>query len=137
VSRPLRVMILEDNAVYALYLRRVVETMRYTPHVYDTNDRALYALVTGRFDLIILDNHIGDKRAVEIVTAIRRDERHDAVPLLILTSGVTQADRELLTKLGVSHIASKEDRAGIRGHIEVAIGAASPWRRNVDKAKGR
>lgn len=56
-------------------------------------EEALAFLATNTPDVIFLDNHMPRKEGIEVLIEIRRDERLNKVPILILTGSQREDDR--------------------------------------------
>jgi CheY-like chemotaxis protein len=57
--------------------------------------------------LVLLDVHLPDMLAWELLTELRRDESLASIPVIVLTGTVHDADAQLATKLGAARYLCK------------------------------
>jgi len=90
-ERPL-VLMIEDNADVAFYLRTALEAKYECLHAADGVAGIEMALEKVP-DIIICDVMIPGKDGFEVCNTLKTDERTDHIPIVMLTAKVTQEDR--------------------------------------------
>ncbi len=90
-ERPL-VLIIEDNADVAYYLKTALEATFRCQHAGDGAAGIEMALEEIP-DIIICDVMIPGKDGLEVCATLKTDERTDHIPIVMLTAKVTQEDR--------------------------------------------
>ncbi len=80
----MRILVIEDEAKVASFIRRALEEESYAVDVCDDGAKGLDMGRAGCYDLVILDLMLPGMPGLEVLTALRRD--HVNVPVLILTA---------------------------------------------------
>jgi DNA-binding response OmpR family regulator len=80
----MRILVIEDEAKVASFIRRALEEESYAVDVCDDGAKGLDMGRTGCYDLVILDLMLPGMPGLAVLTALRRD--HVNVPVLILTA---------------------------------------------------
>jgi two-component system, OmpR family, copper resistance phosphate regulon response regulator CusR len=80
----MRILVIEDEAKVASFIRRALEEESYAIDVCDDGVKGLDMGRAGCYDLVILDLMLPGMPGLEVLTALRRD--HVNVPVLILTA---------------------------------------------------
>lgn len=80
----MRILLVEDDARVASFIRRGLREERYTVDVAKDGEQALFLAQTGEYDLIILDLLLPKRDGLDVLRRLRA-ERVD-VPVLILTA---------------------------------------------------
>ncbi len=94
----MRVAILEDESAHADVIRRALEALDHTCHVYDDGRTLLRDLHRESFDAYVLDWHVPHVTGPEIVRWLRRHAAH-RVPILFVTS--RDAEQDIVDALDV------------------------------------
>jgi CheY-like chemotaxis protein len=128
-SRRLCILVCEDNAVNQKLAQRVLEGQGHEVEVACDGREAVAAVERARFDLIFMDLQMPNMDGLEATVAIRELERRRAdgqhVPILAMTAGVMEGDRERCLEAGMDGYIGKPARAGeIREAIERAMDAS-------------
>ncbi len=120
-----RVLIADDNADMREYLTNLLRTSGY--HVSDVSDgqQALEAIRSQLPDLVISDVMMPGLDGLQLLTALRRDARTAAVPLLLLSARAGQEASIEGLQAGaddylVKPFAAAELLARVRANIELA-----------------
>ena len=104
----LRVLIADDSRSARSHARRVLENLGGENFTEAVNGReAIQFLAANTFDLIVTDWHMPECDGLELTRHIRRDPRHQRVPVLMITSETDQALLDDARRTGVSAICPK------------------------------
>jgi CheY-like chemotaxis protein len=108
-TRPLRVLVAEDNPINQKLAQRLLEKQGHTVEVVDSGLAALEALRRRPFDLVLMDVQMPDLGGLEATAALRAEEqgtgRH--LPVIALTAHAMQGDRERCLAAGMDGYLSK------------------------------
>jgi two-component system, sensor histidine kinase and response regulator len=85
-SRPLRVLVAEDNAVNQLVIRRLLEKRGHLVEIARNGGQAVAAAENGAFDLILMDLEMPVMNGWEATAAIRAGEASAGVPRLTIVA---------------------------------------------------
>ena len=83
-SRPLRVLLVDDDSEYATFVAKELESAPLEIVRADSLDSACRAIASEHFDAILLDLGLPDSRGLDTVAKVA-DVSHD-VPIVVLTS---------------------------------------------------
>ena len=105
----LRVLVAEDNAVSQLLTKRLVEKQGHSAVLVASGREALEAVERGTFDLVLMDVQMPDVDGLEVAAAIRRRERNTGahLPIIAMTAGAMQGDKERCLEAGMDAYVSK------------------------------
>ncbi len=108
-TRPLRILVAEDNAVNQKVAVRMLERLGHQVAVAGNGLEALAALDRQPFDLILMDVQMPEMDGVETTAVIRRQERATGahMPILALTAHAMKGDREKFLQAGMDGYVSK------------------------------
>ena len=84
-----RVLIIEDNEHVASALRRILEEQDFRVDWVSDGDTGLDSVLTGDYDIIVLDRRMPGIDGVELVRTVREHKDHTPVLMLTGRSGVT------------------------------------------------
>lgn len=104
----LRVLIVDDSRSARNHARRVLENLgckNFTEAV--NGNEAIRFLAKEQFDLIVTDWHMPECDGLELTRRIRRDPRHQHVPVLMITSETDPALLNDAIRTGVSAVCPK------------------------------
>lgn len=104
----LKVLIVEDNRTNAIILTTFMTNKGFACDCVENGELAVHAIVTGEYDLILMDNHMPVMDGVEATTAIRA--LHDSKANILIfgcTADVFKDTRERMLSVGVDYIVSK------------------------------
>jgi CheY-like chemotaxis protein len=112
-SRPLRVLLAEDNAVNQRLVVHLLGKRGHSVTVTADGREALAAFQRQRFDLVLMDVQMPEMGGFEVTTAIRRLEAGTGsrVPILALTAHAMKGDRERCLEAGMDGYIPKPLRA--------------------------
>ena len=105
------VLVVDDSAFIRNMVRKVLETLGITKiHDAENGRQAFAALQTKNYDLIICDWHMPEMEGIDLLKAIRADERLKNIPFLMLTSDVNTANVKEAITAGVNDYLTKPFR---------------------------
>jgi CheY-like chemotaxis protein/HPt (histidine-containing phosphotransfer) domain-containing protein len=124
VSRPLRILLAEDNIVNQRVSTAFLQKQGHLVRVVSDGRSALAAIEAEPFDLVLMDVQMPEMDGLEATTAIRRREaalgRH--TPILALTAHAMKGDRERCLAAGMDGYLAKPLRADVlRRAIQEAV----------------
>jgi two-component system chemotaxis response regulator CheY len=119
----MRVLIVEDSTTMRRIIRNNLKFAGYSDAIEAANGvEALACLETNQIDLVLTDWNMPEMNGIEFVTALRADERHKKVPVLMIT---TEAERDkIMTAVaaGVSnYIVKPFDAETLKKKIEQIV----------------
>jgi CheY-like chemotaxis protein len=130
LSRPLRVLLVEDNAVNQLLACRLIERRGHHVTVVGDGRQALAALEDACFDVVLMDVQMPVMDGLEATREIRARERGGSrhVPIVAMTAHAMKGDREICQDAGMDGYVSKPIRAdellaAVEGVIAPAAGS--------------
>ncbi|MFO7780868.1 MAG: PAS domain S-box protein, partial [Spirochaetia bacterium] len=107
---PVRILVAEDEKINRLVTRRMIDRLVSNAEVVTTNDgrHAVEAFASGAFDLVLMDVQMPRMDGYEATRAIREAEGPDShIPIIALTAGVVQGERERCLDAGMDDYVSK------------------------------
>ena len=109
-----RVLAAEDNAVNKILIARLLEKAGFQADVVDNGAQAVKALTCSAYDAVLMDCQMPEMDGFEATAAIRAAEidtgRH--LPIIALTAGAFEADRERCLASGMDDYLSKPIQLG-------------------------
>jgi CheY-like chemotaxis protein len=108
VTRPLRILVAEDNEVNQLLVKRLLTRCGHAVEVVGSGAEAVAAVERGRYDLVLMDVHMPGMDGVTATRRIRALPSAEAeIPIVALTANAMAGDRELYLAAGMSEYVSK------------------------------
>lgn len=148
-SRPLRILVAEDNPVNQRVVQRMLEKMGHSPVLACNGREALSMLAAGTFDLVFMDVQMPEIDGLTATRKIRENEKQTGshIPIIATTAHAMKGDKERCLEAGMDGYISKpvssqgiaETIAGIFGMgplIQVLLPSlplqafSSPWDRH-------
>jgi CheY-like chemotaxis protein len=123
---PVRILLAEDERINALVTRKMIGQLYEHAEVQTVRDgeEAVVEFAPDRFDLILMDVQMPKLNGYEATKRIRGQEPSDShVPILALTAGVVQGERERCMEAGMDDYVSKPV------DLERLSGALGKWLR--------
>ena len=102
-----RVLIAEDNLINQRVAQRTLELMGCTSEVVDDGRAAVEATLTGRFDIVLMDCQIPVMDRFEASRQIRARETERRTPIVAMTAGVADSERERWREAGMDAYVTK------------------------------
>ncbi|MBI4342757.1 MAG: response regulator transcription factor [Candidatus Omnitrophica bacterium] len=87
----MRILLVEDDARVASFIRRGLREERYTIDAAKDGEDALFLAQTGEYDLIVLDLMLPKRNGLDVLRTLRKER--NTTPILILTARDALADK--------------------------------------------
>ena len=112
-GRPLRLLLVDDNAVNRRLGAALLERRGHSVAVAENGELALAALAREAFDLVLMDVHMPVMGGFEATAAIRAQERATRVhlPVVAMTARAMAGDREQCLEAGMDDYVAKPIQA--------------------------
>jgi len=132
---PLRVLLVDDNAINQKVAARILHQIGYQPDLADNGRKALEALDQKVYDLVFMDVMMPEMDGLEATRAIRGRQKHPTehpnyngrIVIVAMTAYAMQSDRERCLAAGMDDYLAKPIRpSDVRGMIEKWGTAAVP-----------
>jgi two-component system, chemotaxis family, chemotaxis protein CheY len=125
-----RVLLAEDSASMRAFVRAALTSSTALGELEIVEAQsgfdALRLLPRGAWDLVITDINMPDINGLELISFIRKNEAHKAIPILIISTASSERDRERGMTLGASGYLIKPFTAeALVEHALEQMGAAS------------
>ena len=104
-NRPLRILIIEDDADIARLLRIHIEDLNYATDIVADGKLGLDRALSGDYSLVILDLMLPGLEGLEVCKQIRTQNAH--LPILMLTAKSEEMDKVLGLELGADDYLTK------------------------------
>lgn len=105
-----RILIIEDNADLAFGLQHNLEFEGYDVETATTGKEGLNAILTGRFDLVVLDLGLPDVSGFQVLEQLSAGSPRDQVPVLVLTARDNELDKVRGLRMGADDYMTKPFR---------------------------
>jgi signal transduction histidine kinase/CheY-like chemotaxis protein/HPt (histidine-containing phosphotransfer) domain-containing protein len=108
-----RILIAEDNRVNQLVAMEVLKNHGYACDVVDDGTQAVEAVLTGKYDLVLMDCSMPEMDGLEATRRIRLAEQSSStnpprhIPIIALTANAISGDRERCLEAGMDDYHSK------------------------------
>jgi two-component system chemotaxis response regulator CheY len=103
-----RVLIVEDSAMTRSMIRAVIDDLGDIETVEAaTGFEALKALPSDHFDMIITDINMPDINGLELINFVKKDERYQHLPLLIISTEKSDEDKRRGIDIGADDYLTK------------------------------
>ena len=106
-SRPVRVLVVEDDQDIAQLVARYLEKSGFVSEVVSSGRDALTAVAAQAPDLIVLDLMLPQLDGLEVCRAVRAREATAAIPIIMLTARAEESDRIVGLELGADDYLAK------------------------------
>jgi len=106
---PLRILLVEDNAVNQLVALRLLEKYGHSVTLAVNGKKALAALEEQRYDLVLMDVQMPEMNGWEATRAIREKEKKtgDHMPIIAMTAHAMKGDEEKCLDAGMDSYLTK------------------------------
>lgn len=110
-SRPMRVLLVDDNAVNRILTERQIARLGHKLDTLSNGRAATEAALSGKYDLILLDRHLPDRDGLAVARSIRAAEAgrggQRRVPIVALTADASPGHREQCLAAGMDGFLTK------------------------------
>ncbi|HWN43063.1 MAG TPA: response regulator [Thermoanaerobaculia bacterium] len=108
-SRPLRILVAEDNPVNRRVVESVLDERGHTPVLAGNGREAVAALEREAFDVVLMDIQMPEMDGFQATAAIRAREASSGghIPILAMTAHALQGDRERCLAAGMDGYVAK------------------------------
>lgn len=126
----LRLLLVEDSASMRAFVRAALTAAPELGELEIAEAQngfdALRLLPRGSWDLVITDINMPDINGLELISFIKKSEAHRATPILIISTGSSERDRERGLLLGASGYLVKPFGAeALLAHVKSLTAASS------------
>tara|TARA_B100001750_G_scaffold229282_1_gene224515 strand:- start:4652 stop:5041 length:390 start_codon:yes stop_codon:yes gene_type:complete len=103
-----RVLVVEDSSAMRAFVRAALEEELEAEVIEaESGLHALSRLPGEAFDLVIVDVNMPDLNGLELVSFVRKQDRHRSTPILLISTESAARDREKGLALGANGFLSK------------------------------
>jgi PAS domain S-box-containing protein len=105
----LRILVAEDNSINARLVLRLLERVGLKADVAENGARALAALESSGYDLVLMDVQMPEMDGLQATRAVREKEKGTGrhIPIVALTAHAIKGDRERFIAAGMDDYLSK------------------------------
>jgi CheY-like chemotaxis protein len=107
---PLRVLLVEDNAVNQKLALRVLEQMSYRADIASNGIEAVESIQRQTYDVILMDIQMPEMDGLEATRAIRKLTDVTQPHIIAMTANALEGDREMCLAAGMNDYISKPIR---------------------------
>lgn len=132
-----RILIVEDNVDLAFGLQHNLEFEGYNVETATTGKEGLHAVLTGRFDLVILDLGLPDMSGFRVLEQLSADSPRAQVPVLVLTARDDELDKVRGLRMGADDYMTKPFRVlELVARVEAILRRSHPENTSVGEGEG-
>lgn len=106
MSRPLNILLVEDDAIEVMKFNRVVKNMETRHKIMEANDgeEALSILKDREVnpDIIVLDLNMPKLNGLEFLKRLKQDDSRKCIPTIILTTSTNHTDVKECYNMGIA-----------------------------------
>jgi signal transduction histidine kinase/CheY-like chemotaxis protein len=124
-SRPLRLLLTEDNPVNQMFAVAILEKKGHSVRIANNGQEALDILAKDSFDAILMDIQMPVMDGLEATRRIRAQEKSTGkhIPIVAMTAHAMQRDKDECFSVGMDHYVSKPIRTE---HLFEILDSISP-----------
>ena len=102
-----RILVAEDNRINQQVVKEFLQLSGLQVEIANNGEEALQCLQAHDYDAVLMDLHMPVMDGVEATKRIRKDPRYHNLPIIALTAGVTQEERESSFSSGMNDFIAK------------------------------
>ncbi|MEY2699433.1 MAG: hypothetical protein RIQ52_188, partial [Pseudomonadota bacterium] len=102
-----RILIAEDNVISQMLMREFLAFAQLRVELAGDGVEALAALDRNTYDAVLMDMHMPRMGGIEATRQIRMNPRYRQLPVIALSAGVTEEEREICLEAGVDAFIAK------------------------------
>ncbi|MCD4504110.1 ATP-binding protein [Chromobacterium piscinae] len=107
LSRPLRILVVDDNAVNRKYLQALLERLNQQPTLASDGPEALRLAASQPFDLVLMDLHMPGMDGVKTARGLRERALTPRMPIVALTADAFPETRQQMLEQGLDDFLTK------------------------------
>ncbi|MFT7109712.1 MAG: signal transduction histidine kinase [Psychrobacter glaciei] len=101
------ILVAEDNKTNQLVISAMLKKLGYSFDIFDNGKQALQSLNKHKYDLILMDCQMPELDGLKATSQIRMQEKWAKLPIIALTAGATNAEKNDCIKVGMNDFLSK------------------------------
>jgi len=118
-TRPLNLLLVEDNQVNQVVASSMLRKLGHKVTLAENGKRALEALKSGTFDIVLMDCQMPVMDGYEATRKIRENPEWHSLPVIAVTANVMQGDRDDCLESGMNdYITKPYNRADLKSIID-------------------
>lgn len=117
ISRPLRVLVVDDNTVSQEFAAEAVRRIGHIVTTAASGSEALDILARKSFEVVLLDVQMEGVDGLEVTRRFRAAERGKRTPIVALTAQTATSDRDRCLEAGFDAVVTKPATQGTLGAI--------------------
>ncbi len=102
-----RILVAEDNQINQQVVKEFLKLSGVNVDIANDGKEALQLLERHRYDAILMDVHMPEMGGVEATESVRKQPQFKELPIIALTAGVTQEEREVCEAIGMNDFIAK------------------------------
>jgi PAS domain S-box-containing protein len=120
VTKPKRVLIVEDNVINQIVIKRMLERFGHTVDIAPDGDAAVRLVQETQYDLLLTDVNMPGTDGLRAARWIRTlSDAHARLPIVALTASATAMDREACLRAGMNDYLTKPiDAESLRAVVD-------------------
>lgn len=109
LSRQIRILVVDDNQMSLKLLDAILKAYGMKPTTVTSSEEALKLLRLKGYDMVLIDHMMPIKGGIQTAKEIRQseDEYFKELPLVAMSSNITDESRQMLYNGGFNHVISK------------------------------
>ena len=112
----MKILVVEDSSSMRAYLTTIIEggTESYDLEIVEASSgfEALKSLPHHKFDAILTDINMPDINGLELVSFLKNHPTYRTIPIMVISTETTEADRKRASALGVEEYLVKPFQSG-------------------------
>ncbi|TFF33235.1 hybrid sensor histidine kinase/response regulator [Mucilaginibacter psychrotolerans] len=105
-QHPINILIAEDNAINQKLAKYILNKMGYKPDIVENGHECLNALISKKYDMVLMDVQMPEMDGLETTRFIRQNMDHQPV-IIAMTANAMTEDRDQCLQAGMNDYLSK------------------------------